>query len=154
MKKTIYVLLKESHVELGKKGNIKNVTPGYAFNYLIPKNIAEIATKKKIKHIKMFEEIKNKKTETNKIVSYQIQKKLNNIQSINLKKKKGEKNLIFGSITEKDISQYIQKNTSINLEKKYIHIPNIKTLGSFEIKIDLSNNIFSTIELNILPQNI
>lgn len=154
MKKTICILLKKNHLKLGSKGSIKNVARGYALNYLLPQNLAEIPTKKKIRHMQMFEEIKNKKTEANKKISYQVQKRLNNITTINLTRKKGEKNLIFGSISEKDIIYCIHKQTGIKLDKKQINISSIKQLGSFEIKINILDNMYSKIQLNILPNNI
>nr|YP_009398555.1 ribosomal protein L9 [Lophocladia kuetzingii]ARW67741.1 ribosomal protein L9 [Lophocladia kuetzingii] len=61
MKKKINVIITKDKYQQAKKGSIVKVSSGYAFNYLIPNQIAELATKGRIKHTKMFEDIKQKK---------------------------------------------------------------------------------------------
>lgn len=154
MRKKIQIILKKDYLNIGKKGKITNISPGYALNYLIPNDIAEIATKNKIKHIKMFDNIKITKTKANEVTAKNLQKYLNLIKKFSIKKKTGENNNIFGSINEKDISNIILNYTGITIDKKQIVVPTIKKIGVFNININILNEISSVITLNIIPENI
>nr|YP_009398334.1 ribosomal protein L9 [Thaumatella adunca]ARW67520.1 ribosomal protein L9 [Thaumatella adunca] len=147
------ILIKDNHKK-GNKGNIINVSCGYAFNYLIPNKIAELATTKKIKHIKMFEEIKRKNKEANDMANKLVKEKIDNIKKISIYKKKGENNFIFGTITEKDIINWLEKNTTLKINKNQIKIPEIKEIGINYIEIQITSKITSQVILNIIPINI
>nr|YP_009398987.1 ribosomal protein L9 [Cliftonaea pectinata]ARW68095.1 ribosomal protein L9 [Cliftonaea pectinata] len=154
MKKKINVILIKDYKQVGQKGAIKNVSLGYARNYLIPNCIAEVATKNTIKHLNMFKEIKNKKIEKNQILIKKIKEKLDYIQKISIYRKKGDNYFIFGNIVEKDIVNHINKYINIIINKKQIEINEIKELGSHNINIKISDNLFSKIKLINLPINI
>nr|QCI06571.1 ribosomal protein L9 [Erythroglossum lusitanicum] len=154
MRKKIQIILKKNYLNIGKKGKIAKISQGYAINYLIPNDIAEIATKNKIKHINMFENIKIHKIKANEFEAKNLQKYLNTIKKFSTKRKIGENNNIFGSINEKDISNIILNYTGINIDKKQIIIPNIKKIGVFNININILNKISSIIILNVIPENI
>nr|YP_009391935.1 ribosomal protein L9 [Acrosorium ciliolatum]ARW60079.1 ribosomal protein L9 [Acrosorium ciliolatum] len=154
MKKKIKIILKKDHLNIGQKGKITNISPGYAFNYLIPNNIAEIATKNKIKHITMFKNIKNQEIKAYENTSKILQSNLEKIKKINIRKKVGKNNNIFGSINEKDITNKILKYIGISIDKKQIKVDNIKKIGIFNININILHNIQYSIQLNITPENI
>ena len=67
MKKNITVIIKNNHSQLGEKGEQLKVTPGYAFNYLIPNDFVEVATKGKIKHLNMLLDIERQKKKNNSL---------------------------------------------------------------------------------------
>lgn len=154
MKKNTTIIIKNTHNKLGQQGSIMKVTAGYAFNYLIPNNIAELATKGKLKHNKMLESIKNKKLAEAKIDASKIQKEFEKISKISINKTIGENQQIFGRINEKDIINKIFNYTGKKLEKKQIFIPDIKKLGIYEINIQIFNHINIHIKLQVLPQDV
>lgn len=154
MKKKIQLILNQTINNLGLKGHIVQVKPGYAFNYLIPNNIAKIATKGSIQHAQLFEEINKRKIEANQIKAQKIQHKLEILKKISIKKKVGENRNFFGSINEKEISIEILKYTGYKLDKKQIKIPEIKKIGIYIIKIEIINNQTINTKLQILPENI
>nr|QCI06083.1 ribosomal protein L9 [Delesseria sanguinea] len=154
MKKKIQLILTKDYAHIGKKNKVIQVTRGYAFNYLIPNEIAEIATKNKIKHLKMFQVIQDKKLQDNEIKAKQLENNLKLIKKISFLKKTGDENYIFGNINEKDIIEKIFKFTGIKLNKKQIKIPNIKKVGKFQIEINLFYDKYYQLKLNILPINI
>nr|YP_009393601.1 ribosomal protein L9 [Bostrychia simpliciuscula]ARW62163.1 ribosomal protein L9 [Bostrychia simpliciuscula] len=154
MKKKINIILIKSFLHLGEKGRIINVSPGYALNYLIPNQIAEIATKNKTKHLEMLKKRKNNQVKANEISNNKLKEKLEKIGKISIYRRKGENNYIFGRITEKDINNYIIKYTGIKLDKKQIKIFNIKKLGIFKTNIEISSNINTVVKLNTIPINI
>ena len=154
MKRKIQVILKKDNFKEEKKGKIITVFPGYAFNYLIPKGIAEIATKNCIKHYQMFSEIEKKKQEENLIAIQKIKNIAKQINKITVYKKIGSNNLIFGSIKEKDIANWIYLNTNLNIDKKQITLESINKIGINSISIELKQNISITLKLCIIPYNI
>nr|YP_009332632.1 ribosomal protein L9 [Membranoptera weeksiae]AHZ94646.1 ribosomal protein L9 [Membranoptera weeksiae] len=154
VKKKIEVILKKDCANIGNKNKLIKVNRGYAFNYLIPNEIAEIATKNKIKHLNMFQIIQENKLQDNQIKAEQLENNLKKIKKITVFKKVGDENYIFGNINEKDIIERILKFTGIKLNKKQIKIPSIKQIGSFQIEINLFDNKFCQLKLNIIPINI
>nr|YP_009397929.1 ribosomal protein L9 [Sonderella linearis]ARW67115.1 ribosomal protein L9 [Sonderella linearis] len=154
MTKKIKIILIKDSVNIGQKGNIVNVSYGYAFNYLIPNNIASIATKKRIKHLNMFKDIEKEQKKENEIIINRIEETITNIQKISIYRKTGKNKMIFGNIKEKDVIHYFLNNIGIQLNKKQINLPNINQSGSFNLKIQMIQNIEIKIALNILPTNI
>ena len=154
MKKTITVILKQTHVSLGKQGQILKVSPGYLFNYLMPKNLAEIATKGKIKHITMFTEIEKKKQNILQLEAKNLKNQIEQINKITLKKKIGDKQQIFGSVNEKEIINEIYNKTGYKLNKKQINMPEIKYMDIFNIALKIIENESCYIKLQIIPENI
>nr|YP_009392975.1 ribosomal protein L9 [Caloglossa intermedia]ARW61537.1 ribosomal protein L9 [Caloglossa intermedia] len=154
MSKKIKIILKKDCKNIGQKNNIAYVAKGYAINYLIPNQIAIFATKKTIQHFKKIELIEKHKIEENKKKIKELTIEINNIQKIIIFKKIGESQYIFGSVTDKDIIQKIVDYTGIQLDKKYIQIQNIKTIGRFSLEINLQYEGFCKIQVHILPVNI
>lgn len=154
MKKNIQVIIKQQKSHLGPINSLKNVPLGYAFNYLIPKNIVEIATKNKIKHLQMLERYKYKKENELYLQNITIKEHLQQIKKINIRKKIGQNRQIFGSIIENEIIQKINNLTQLSISKKQIQTPLIKTIGIYNLQITLDNKIDININLYILPLNI
>lgn len=153
MKKTIQVIMKKTYTNLGNKNEVKTVSLGYASNYLIPNGIAEMANTGKLKQIKMFTEIKHKKELENQKVILKRKIHLDTIEKISIKKKVGQNQQIFGKINEKDIIQQLHTLTGERLQKRHIIMPNINSIGIYNIKIKLTDTINTTIKTNILPNN-
>nr|AJO68386.1 ribosomal protein L9 [Gracilariopsis lemaneiformis] len=172
MKKKTTVILKKNFVNLGQIGNIVKVNSGYALNYLVPNNIAEIATASKLRHYlvpnniaeiatasklrhyKMFLDIQKKKLDEIENKMKIIQQKLKQITKISLKKKSGSNSQIFGSVSDKEIISNILYYTQEKLDKKNIYLPSIKKLGIYNIDIILSGDIKVQLKLQILPMYI
>nr|WCH54811.1 ribosomal protein L9 [Hypnea edeniana] len=151
MSKKITIILKDEK-DKNQHEKIINVTRGYAFNYLIPQNIAEIATPGKLKHLNMLKQKQKQQIQINKEKADITLKHLNIINKITIKKKYGSKMQIFGQINEKEILKKIFEQTGYNLNKKQINIPNIKTVGKYQIKIKLLDSVEANLSLNVIPE--
>lgn len=68
-------------------------------------------------------------------------------------KKTGDGQNIFGSVTEKEISQTIKNATNIDIEKQNILLPEIKTVGIYNIEVKLLNQVTANIQLQVLPES-
>nr|YP_009732240.1 50S ribosomal protein L9 [Gracilaria spinulosa]QHS70760.1 50S ribosomal protein L9 [Gracilaria spinulosa] len=151
MKKKITVILKKNLVNLGSVGNIVKVSSGYAFNYLIPYNFAYLATTGRLKHYKMFLNIKQQKLNEIKGKFQILAQKLNQIAKISVKKKVGNTNQIFGSISDKEIISNILYLTGEKLDKKNLYMPTIKKIGVYNLDIILMNQMRVSLKLQVFP---
>ena len=143
------VVLLETIKSLGLKGDIKNVSDGYAVNFLIPQKKALIASEKNISNLKV------KKDKQNKIIEEQSQEyskifKTLNKQTLVFKGKASEKNHLFQGIHIKDIISYIKKNFNLDLNEKWFKdTVSLKSLGRFPIILNIpdSNSITIFVEI-------
>jgi len=150
----------KKYIEVIKKGNKKNtdnnqitekVTKGYAFNYLIPNGLANVATKGEIKHLKMLRERSSQKKNQIDLLSSHVKSEIMKLKIIHFRKKCGKDYQIFGSITENDLQEKILKLTGQTIEKKQIFIKNIKELGTYQCQITITEEIKTYIEIRLLP---
>nr|YP_010951618.1 50S ribosomal protein L9 [Laurencia catarinensis]WMP12557.1 50S ribosomal protein L9 [Laurencia catarinensis] len=153
MKKKVQIIIKNNNFKKEYKGKIVSVFRGHAFNYLIPNGIASLATMNQIKHHEMFSDIAKKEEEANSIAIKKIKSRVEKISKITIYKKIGNNKLIFGSVKEKDIINWIYKYTSIKFEKKQIQISNINSVNISIIKIQIKQNMIVTVKLCIIPYN-
>jgi len=154
MPKYTTVIVKKTQNKLGVQGEILKLAPGYVFNYLLPNNLVELASKNKIKHYQMFDVIAKKKKEDSIHYANKIKQQITKIEKISIIKKIGDQNNIFGSINSKDIINEILAHTGYELDKKYIEIPLIKNPGLFILKIKTLDDQEYNISIQIIPQNI
>lgn len=132
------IILLENIKTLGNKGELKEVAEGYARNFLLPKNLAEIATPDSIDRLKQnqkqIQEKEKGEEEKMKKIASEIQGKKITIRA------KAEKNKLFGSIGTKEISEELKKINFDISEKSIILKEPIKNLGEKEISIQLGKN--------------
>jgi len=147
------VLLLEDVTKLGKKGEIKEVSDGYARNYLIPKNLAVEATDGYIKHIKESKKIEDKKKENLRIRSEEFLEKLKDTK-IEIKAKSGEKGKLFGAVTAQDISEKIEELFGEKFDKTWFDEKvNIKELGTHILKVKLPQAVRGEMKVEIKSEN-
>lgn len=136
----------------GKKGDLINVSDGYARNCLLPKKLAKEATPQAINELnnakeamkfKTNEEIKKAKEDASVIDG----------KTIKLSAKSGNEGKLFGSITAKEIALEIEKNFHIVVDKRKISLKSdIKSLGSYECSVKLYNGITAKIKVMVTEE--
>ena len=102
------IILLQSHENLGKVGDIVNVKPGFARNYLIPNRIASLATKQNIKSLELFLKSQELKEAKNRVNLEALSKKLNSL-TLKFSVNAGEGEKIFGSVTSQMIADELIK---------------------------------------------
>ena len=130
------VILKKTYKNLGNPGDLVNVKPGFARNFLFPQKIAEVATETNIKALENWlsaQEVKEAKSLENKELLTKYLNKL--VLKFELEAREDEK--LFGSVTSQKISDEIEK-AGYPIDKKIIILKEpIKTVGSHKIVVDL-----------------
>ena len=146
------VILLEDVRGSGKKGQIVNVSDGYARNCLFPKKLAKEANKQSIKELNDAKESLKHKSEVQKIEAEKI-KELINEKSIKILRKGGEKGKLFGAVTTKDISLEIKKSFDVEIDKhKIVLQDNIKSFGSYKFDIKIFPGIIASMLVMVVEE--
>ena len=143
------VILLEDVKSLGKKGEIVNVSDGYARNMLFPKKLGLEATPKNINDLKLQkqndEKVAQEKLDAAKALAEEIKEK-----SITVKIQAGVEGKVFGSISSKEIATEAKKQLNMDIDKKKIVIPDaIKSLGTYNVNIKLHKDVTATLAVKV-----
>lgn len=131
------VILKKDVKGTGKSGDVIKVSPGYARNMLIPRGLAVEATEGNIRNLEKQKQIQKENEAIEKAKAEEIALKLSK-GNIVIKTKAGEGGRLFGSITNKDISEAIEKQLEIKIDRRKIVLENpIKELGEVNVEAKL-----------------
>ena len=121
----------------GKKGQVVNVSDGYARNYLFPKNLATPADNKIMNELKGKEEARLRQIELEKQAARDTAEKLKSI-SVKIKAQAGSDGRIYGSVTSKEIAEQLKAQHSIEIDRRKINLQDpIKAFGTYlpEVKL-------------------
>lgn len=142
------VLLKADVKKVGKKGEIKDVSDGYAKNFLLAKGLAEVATAGAVSQVKAQEAKKNEHLMEEKAKLQEFAKILNGREVlIDARSKNGK---LFGSITMRDVVTQLRKD-GFDISEKALDGGAIRELGEKRIKIKLDHGIVTEIVVRVNP---
>jgi len=141
------ILIKDVE-NVGNKGEVVTVKPGFGRNFLIPQKLAITFSNQQLKHIEEQRSQEDRKIERQKDVLLDLLKKLSDLNIvITMKSEDGEK--LFGSVTKTDIEKLLVEE-DIVFDKKYIELSSpVKTLGEHDINVKFSNDISGSFKLTI-----
>lgn len=135
--KKVQVVLTQNVSTLGTQGELKAVPVGYFRNYLAPQGLASLATDSILEQIKRQQEAEDRARLEERAKAQAMATALSTIGKFIIKKKVGEKDQIFGSVTAADVVDAIKMQTGRELEKRDVTLPEIKTLGTYEATVKL-----------------
>jgi len=145
------VILQDDVKGKGKKGELVNVSDGYARNFLLPRKLAVPATQENLSVMKQQDAARQKKIEADKEKANDIVEKLKDVLVKITARGGGDGNKLFGSITSKEISEELLKQHGIEIEKnKIVHDEPIKSFGPYEIKCKLGYEISGVIHVLVI----
>lgn len=131
----------------GKKGELKDVSDGYARNFLLPKKLAKEATTDNLNTFKLQEKAKAAQIAREKAEAQENAKKLESIQ-VKVAAKAGSNGRLFGAVTSKEISDALAKQHGMNIEKNKIVLSEpIKSYGAFDVKCKFGYEISGMIHV-------
>ena len=136
------VILRKDVQNLGEAGDIVNVKDGYARNYLIPKNYAEIATEGALKNRE--QNIARLRAKQEKLHQEALAKaeQIEKIGSIELSAKAGESGKLFGTITTKKLAEELQAKSGIEVDRKNVSLnAPINKVGEYKMLIKLTSKV-------------
>ncbi|MFC7395099.1 50S ribosomal protein L9 [Scopulibacillus cellulosilyticus] len=135
----------------GKAGEVKDVSEGYARNFLFPKKLAVEANKGNMKQLEIKKKGEEKRAEEEQKQAEELKNHIENL-NIELKAKSGEGGRLFGSITSKQIAQAL-KSKNIKVDKRKIELNEpIRTLGYTDVPVKLHHNVTATLKVHVTEQ--
>ena len=144
------VILQKDVKGQGKRGQLVNVSDGYARNFLFPKNLAVPANADNMNKMIMQDKAKKAQMAAEKAEAEANAKKLGEV-TVTVRAKAGGAGKLFGSVTSQEICDALREQHGIEIEKNKIVQPEpIKTFGSFQVKAKLGYEISGTINLLVI----
>ena len=146
------VILTQDVKAQGKKGDLINVSDGYANNFLLKKGLAKVATKQAINELegkKGAEEYRrNQEEEKAKNIADRMKE-----CTVKLTAKSGKEGKLFGSITSKDVAQALKEQYNIEVDKRKIDLPDgIKTCGTRDVNVSLYHGVTGTFKVQVTEE--
>ena len=141
------VILLEDVKSLGKKGQIVNVSDGYARNMILPKKLGVEATSKNLNDLKLRKANEEKVAQENLDAAKAFAEKLSTKEII-LTLKVGEGGRTFGSVSSKEISEAAKKQLNLDIDKKKLQLENpIRNLGVTNVPVRLHPKVIGSLKV-------
>lgn len=142
------VILREDVYNLGKSGELVTVKDGYARNYLLPRNLAMLASSANVRQLEHEKQVIELRQQKLKGAAQEQGKKLSGV-AVTIKRKVGEQDKLFGSVTALDIAEALAA-AGHKIDRRHIHLPEpIKAIGQFPIEIRLHRDVTATLNVNV-----
>ena len=144
------VILQQDVKGQGKKGQLVDVSDGYARNFLLPKKLAVIATAENLNTMKQQEKARKAQQAAEKAEAEALSKKLESL-TVKVAAKAGEGGRLFGAVTAKEISECLAQQHGLNIAKtKLVLDEPIKACGGYKIKAKLGYEIVGTVNVMVV----
>jgi large subunit ribosomal protein L9 len=145
------ILLKDVDT-LGEQGNVVDVSKGYLRNYLMPRKLAQPATKGAV------EAIRQRQDAAERAARNAIEKAEENVNLLNrtvltIPQQAGADGRLFGSVTAQDIASAIKEARGLKLDKRNVHLPEpIKNVGTYMVVVDVVDGVTATIKTMVVAK--
>tara|TARA_B100001540_G_C15735536_1_gene609690 strand:+ start:240 stop:698 length:459 start_codon:yes stop_codon:yes gene_type:complete len=148
------VILLENIRKVGSIGDIIDVKRGYARNFLISKKKALFASKDNIQEVEKIKQELSKKDQEKKKQSKNIHEQIQN-KILEVKKLSTENKELYGSVKPTEISKILSEKLNVDINPSLIQpVKEIKSLGTFKVKINLHSEIQSEISIKVISEEI
>jgi large subunit ribosomal protein L9 len=133
----------------GKKGEIKEVSEGYANNFLVAQGLAAPATQGAVKNLDNQKKAEQRKKEQEKADAQALAVKLGEL-TVQIKAKAGEGGRLFGAITSKQIAEVLEKQKIVIDKRKLVLEDPIRTLGVTKVPVKLHTEVIGTLNVQVV----
>ena len=135
-----------------KAGEVKEVSPGYARNFLLPRKLAVVADERAIEQIRQREEATRRRAEKALNDARDVATRLKKL-TVTIYAKTGEAGRLFGSVTNADIATQLKREAGLDVDKRKIDVdPPIKSLGPHEVTVQLHTEVSETLRVVVAAQ--
>jgi ribosomal protein L9 len=148
---TTTVLLREDIDNLGGRGEIVKVKAGYARNYLLPRNLATLATKGNIKQVEQERAALLRKAAAEKATAEAQAQQMSSI-TLTFERKVGEHGVLFGSVTSMDIAEALQAKGYEIDRRKIVLREAIKEVGEYTVPVRLHREVTLQVPVYVTPE--
>jgi len=142
------LILREDVENLGKGGELVDVKPGYGRNYLLPRGLAVTANPKNVRELEHQKKMAEAKAAKQKASAEAVAKRLADTP-VTLKRKVGEQDKLYGSVTAIDIVEALAAR-GLQLDRRTIDLPEpLKTVGDFEVAVKLHREVIGKAKVKV-----
>ncbi len=142
------LILREDVYNLGKGGELVEVKPGYGRNYLIPRGLAVLANPKNIREVEHQKAVAAAKAAKLKASAEAVAKRLSDTP-VSFKRKVGEQDKLYGSVTAMDIAEALA-GRGVQIDRRAIDLAEpLKTLGDFEVGVKLHSEVVGKVKVKV-----
>ena len=133
----------------GKKGDLINVSDGYANNFLLKKGLAKLATKQAINELEGKKGAEQYRRNQEELKAKNIAERMKEI-TVKLTAKAGKEGKLFGSVTSKDVAAALKEQYNIDVDKRKIDLPDgIKSCGIRDVNVSLYQGVTGTFKVQV-----
>ncbi|HEX4448411.1 MAG TPA: 50S ribosomal protein L9 [Polyangiaceae bacterium] len=151
MPANIQVVLQHDVPKLGKSGELVRVRPGFARNFLLPRELALPATTGAIKRIEHDKAVAVARAEKSKKEARDLAAKIGAV-TVTIAQKVGDDGRLFGSVTAKDVAAAFAAK-GIEIDRRKIALPEaIKAAGSYELKVTLVSDVVASLKVEVVAK--
>ncbi len=137
---------------LGEQGAVVDVSKGYLRNYLMPRQLAQPATRGAVEAIRQRQEAAER-AERNAIEQAEENVNLLNRTVLTIPQQAGADGRLFGSVTAQDIANAIKEARGLKIDKRNVHLPEpIKNVGTYMVVVDVVDNVTATIKTMVVAK--
>jgi large subunit ribosomal protein L9 len=152
MAKRVQLVLNQDVSKLGRSGDLVEVAPGYARNYLLPQRLAVHVTPGILKQVERRREAERQRLLELKAEALKIKTALESMRSLTIAKQAGEADAIFGSVTDREVAALIQEKTGYDLDRRNITLPDVRHLGTYTAEIKLHPEVSAAVEVMVVAE--
>jgi large subunit ribosomal protein L9 len=149
MAKRVQVVLNADVLSLGKDGDLVEVAPGYARNYLLPQRKAVPVTPAVMRQVEARRAKEAARQAALKAEAEAFRTALTTIGRFTVKKQTGGDDVLFGTVTNGDVAEVIEAATKKELDRRNILVPEIHRTGSYKVQIKLHPEVTAEINLEV-----
>jgi large subunit ribosomal protein L9 len=148
----VQVILRADIEKVGLRGEVVDVAPGYARNYLLPRRLAEPASPGRIAELEKLTANRSRHEAQDFEQAQQLAQKLEGAE-LRFDVQAGETGTLFGSVTATDIADQVWNTQRVRIDRRKLDLPeSIKRIGRYEIPIELFTDVTATLRLAVVPE--
>jgi large subunit ribosomal protein L9 len=138
--------------ELGARGSVVDVSKGYLRNYLVPRKLAQPASKGAIEAVRQRQEAAERAAR-NAVERAEENVRLLNRTVLTIPQQAGADGRLFGSVTAQDIATAIREARGLRIEKRNVHLPEpIKNVGTYMVVVEVVENVTATLKTMVVAK--
>jgi large subunit ribosomal protein L9 len=149
MAKRVQLVLNQDIYKLGHMGQLVDVAPGYARNYLLPKGMAFKATPGVLKQFERRRAEELKRLAELKVQAEEQKAVIQKLKTLTIQQKAGEGDALFGSVTAANVADLIQAASGIEIDRRVLSVPEIRKLGTYTIEVKLHAEVTATVTVEV-----